>query len=473
MGDGLTITGGANGLAARFDDLRAQASLLDAIASDLAEVASTLARLTVSSDIAEAAVLCPFEAAEAEEAILAANVGPHGAGVAWARAEASVAFVRFSVAAYQEIDAALSRAGDELAFAGGFAAGSIGVPALAASVVQNPVLAAVLWANRRRLGDAAQEIAYDQPWTQEVAARTAPGAVQGGFNSLLGGSPVLLGLISGGHWPTSDLQGAVQGLLAVAGPTGRLKDSGEFTAVATGPRRALNFGPSNFVGKTLNEQVLLSKAEATVQVIAVDGPSGPSYIVQIPGTQRWAFDRNENPADLVSNVNLVAGRRTALADAVVNSMRAAHIPPQAPVMLTGHSQGGMVAAAMAADAECRGSFNITAVVTAGSPIGEARIPASVAVLSLESIQDLVPKLDGADNPDRPNWTTVRRDLSDGTLAVPGRDVVAAHSISNYRQVGEFVDRADDAALAKWRRLVAEFFGAARAQRYSIAPQNGG
>lgn len=36
----------------------------------------------------------------------------------------------------------------------------------------------------------------------------------------------------------------------------------------------------------------------------------------------------------------------------------------------------------------------------------------ISVMSLEHAQDVVPKLDGVDNPDRPNWTTVTRELSD-------------------------------------------------------------
>ena len=66
MGDGLSITGGANGLAARFDDLHAQATLLEAVASDLGEVASTLARAAISPDIAEAAALCPIDSVRAD-----------------------------------------------------------------------------------------------------------------------------------------------------------------------------------------------------------------------------------------------------------------------------------------------------------------------------------------------------------------------------------------------------------------------
>lgn len=472
MGDGLSITGGANGVAARFDDLHAQATLLEAVASDLGEVASTLARAAIGSDIAEAAALCPIEAAQAEEALLAANVGPHGVAVAWARAEASVAFLRFSIAAYQEIDDLLTRAGDELAFAGGFAAGSLGVPVLAASVLGNPLLVVALWAHRDGLSAEAQELAYEEPWTQEMAARAAPGFVEGATFSLLGGSPVLMALVSGGHWPTSDLQGAMDGLLHVVGPAGLLADSGRFVVKAEGRAESVDLGMRNFFGEVIRQQDVLSEADAVVQVVTVESPSGRAYVVQIPGTQAWGLRRAGNPVDLATNAHLVAGDRTQLAHAVVSAMRSAGIPAGAPVMLTGHSQGGMIAAAIAADPQYRDDFNIRAVLTAGSPIGRIAVPEDVAVLSIEEEQDLVPKLDGAANPDRPNWVTVTRDLDEGSPTERGRTIDAAHSLENYQQTARSIDRSDDSSVKHWRAGNSSFFGVGMAQRYRILPAQG-
>lgn len=467
MGDGLTITGGANGLAARYDDLLSHAGLLDEIASDLGEVATTLARMTVSPDLAEAAVLCPIEVARAEEALIAANVGSGGAGAAWARAEASVAFLRFAIAAYREADEALVRAGDGIAFAGGFAVGSAALP-LAVGVASNPLLAAAVWVNRGPMVDGAQELAYDEPWIQEGVTRAAPGFVQGAVSSVLGGSPLLLGLVSGGHWPTPDLQGAVNGLLNVVGPAGLFRDSGEFSVAAHGAPKEVDFAPTSFVSELMRQQNLLSDEAATVQIVETRGPCGPSYVVQIPGTQAWGAIRRDNPVDLTTNLHLVAGRQTDLARAVVQAMRVAHIPRGAPVLLTGHSQGGIAAAAIASDPEYRGEFNIRAVITAGSPIGRMEIPEDVAVLSIESEQDVVPKLDGVDNPDRPSWVTVRRNLSAGTAPDPGKGVSAAHSLVNYQAVGDAIDASHDASVVAWRTAVNQFFGPGSGRRYKFS-----
>lgn len=471
MGDGLTITGGANGLAARYDDLLAHAGLLDEIASDLGEVATTLARMTVSPDLAEAAVLCPIEVARAEEALLAANVGSGGAGAAWARAEASVAFLRFAIAAYREADEALARAGDGLAFAGGFAVGSAALP-LAVGVASNPLLAAAVWVNRGPMVDGAQELAYDEPWIQEGVTRAAPGFVEGAVSSVLGGSPLLLGLVSGGHWPTPDLQGAVNGLLNVVGPAGLFRDSGEFSVRPQGSPTTVDLGPSRFLAKTIGQQDILSRSAASVQVIRVEGSSGMAYIVQVPGTQEWSLKRAGNPVDLTTNTNLIAGRRTQMEDAVVAAMRAARIPAEAPVMLTGHSQGGIVAAAIAADPSIRGEFNVKSVVTAGSPIGRMPIPVDVAVLSLEDARDIVPKLDGADNPDKPNWITATTAPARRQIAEPANHLLGAHSLANYQQIGRSLDSADGVALANWRETVAEFHGLGEVQRYQIYRDGG-
>jgi hypothetical protein len=471
-GDGLTITGGANGLAARFDDLHAQANLLDLIAGDLGEVASTLASLAVSPDIAEAALLCPLEAAQAEEAVLAANLGSHGVAVGWARAEASVAFVRFAIAAYQEVDDWMRRAGDELAFSGGFVAGSAAVPALVGGVVSNPLLAASLWATRGRLAEAAQNVAYDQPWTQEVAARAAPGFVEGAFSLLLGGNSVLLRLVSGGHWPTSDLEGAVQGLLHVGGRAGLLEDAGGLSVAAVGPPSRVEFTNRHFVEEAIRQQDVVDDEDARVRVVAVEGPAGRSYVVQIPGTQSWAPSRGDNPFDLTSNTHLVAGHHTQLAAAVVAAMHEAGVPASAPILMTGHSQGGIVAAAIAADPEYRRKFNIKAVITAGSPIGIVPIPPDVSVLSLEHRQDLVPKLDGADNPDRPNWVTITRDLHDGAPPNSEPSILAAHSLDNYARTGSEVDGSGDPSVVRWRAILSGFSGVGSAQSYRVLPVGG-
>jgi hypothetical protein len=146
------------------------------------------------------------------------------------------------------------------------------------------------------------------------------------------------------------------------------------------------------------------------------GPDGVvRYVVQLPGTESWALIPGEKARDLSANLHTMAGASTVYMRGVEQAMTKAHIPPGAPVMLAGHSQGGMTAAALAADPAFRHSYNVTQVVTAGAPIARSHIPPGVQALALENRYDIVPQLDGAANPDQPNVTTVTFDAQKGTV----------------------------------------------------------
>ena len=154
---------------------------------------------------------------------------------------------------------------------------------------------------------------------------------------------------------------------------------------------------------------------------------------------------------------------------VADAMSRAGIGPDDPVMLTGHSQGGITAAAMASDPALRDRFHVTSVVTGGSPIGHYDIPEDVSVLSLEHAQDVVPRLDGTDNPDRPSWVTVSRDVSDDPGAE--RDLAAAHGTAGYARTGAEIDVSSDASIEAWRETNRAFLdGEATATRYQVVPR---
>ena len=137
--------------------------------------------------------------------------------------------------------------------------------------------------------------------------------------------------------------------------------------------------------------------DAAVRITAVHKPGEPdAYIVSIPGTTRWYPDGAANATDLTGNLELAGGNLSTAAQSVRLAMEKAGIPDSAPVMLSGHSQGGMIAAALAADGSFTGRFNVTNVVTFGSPVDSAPIPSRIDVLALQHAGDPVPKVDLAD-----------------------------------------------------------------------------
>lgn len=488
MGDGggIKVSGGAGGISARYEDMLTYAGVLDLAGDGLRDASGRMGGLVVSGDLAEATILCPVEVAEAEGSIIAAATGPSGALWVGGELEIAARYLRTSVSAYQLIDEKLAQLEDLAYDAAGFALGAA-LPGLALLggagylwLQANPQLLMLLDA----LGvegpnlDDLQETLYDNPWMLEALTRMAPGLIQGtGFSlaGLLGPTGILaLYAASGGNWPSTDYQTAIAGLLSIAGLGGLLQDTGEFEVDRVPGITELDINSSNIVSTIFDQQDALGNDPGQVQVVAVPQADGStSYIVQIPGTQDWNPARSDNPVDLTTNVRLMAMQgSTVMQQQVADAMALAGIKPGDPVMLTGHSQGGITAAALACDPSFRDQYNVTSVVTGGSPIGRFDIPSDISVLSLEHDQDVVPMLDGVENPDRSNWVTVNRELSDAEGTVGGvRGPGAAHGLPNYIETGTEVDKSDSATIEEWRAQNEEFFSGdpSVATRYQISP----
>jgi pimeloyl-ACP methyl ester carboxylesterase len=123
-------------------------------------------------------------------------------------------------------------------------------------------------------------------------------------------------------------------------------------------------------------------------------------------------------------------------------MTKAGVRPTDEVMLVGHSEGGMVAVTAAREAVRSKRFNVTHVVTAGSPISTdlKSLPKTVQVLALENHSDVVPQADGSTNPDQRNVTTVTGDVNDNSIT-------DNHSIEDsYEHIADQADHSDNASI---------------------------
>lgn len=137
-----------------------------------------------------------------------------------------------------------------------------------------------------------------------------------------------------------------------------------------------------------------------------------AWLVTIPGTD----GQKDSPFGWVQNAELMSASAAQRRDAdsarlVVQAMRQAGVRPEDPVALVGHSQGGIVAAALASD--YADSYRIEHVVTAGSPIANHPIGSGTWVTSVEMDDELVAALDGASNPANDHWVTIRGTVTDG------------------------------------------------------------
>lgn len=144
-----------------------------------------------------------------------------------------------------------------------------------------------------------------------------------------------------------------------------------------------------------------------IEVVAQRSAGTTAWTVVIPGTRETFL--SVNPQDNLSNVQLMAGERNDLVLAARRALAMAPIGPGDPVVLVGHSQGGIAAAELAADPSIRANFAVAGVVTMGSPTGQVEVPADVPVISLENVDDVIPGLDGLANPAGPNRVDVQFD----------------------------------------------------------------
>lgn len=305
---------------------------------------------------------------------------------------------------------------------------------------------------------AADHTAFDHPWLVDL--------VGGGLDGFLTGlathrwGALVLGVAAaraGVRWPPETASQATAVLEQVAALAGLLDEDQAYESSAVDAGVPVAGEGAHGVADLVEGEVALGADDdpGRVRVVEVPQPDGSSaWVLELPGTQAWDPRPATDPFDLSADVEAMAGEATLAAAGAAAALdaaqsRAGRANARDPVMLVGHSQGGILAAAMACDDEFRSAHPVSAVVTMGSPVAYFPIPASVSVLSLEHVQDPVTRLDGARNPDTPRWTTARRDLADGSHSAAG-----SHPATLYAETGRAVDGAVAAgwsvSLTAWR-----------------------
>lgn len=422
--DGLSVRGGLAGqeatVIAVIEDVEGAASQLLSAAQDLLAIQGPLAAALATS----APYLTALDSAptfvRAEATSLAALTGPAGLGPIAGCLGAIGAHARTAALAYRTADAAADALARRV---------DVSIGQVVGGVTGGPAAAAVL-------GMAGVVAADHAPALAEHAFGAVPGglsSVMPGTTSMAGAAAVVAAVSAGTPWlhePGGRLQARVS-----TGPTPIAAPRGVRDIVA----RLRGLSPT-----AVADPAGTASAPGTVRVERVTAASGSrAWIALVPGTQTWQARPGPNPLDATGAVVSLAGGRTAGRDLVQEALTRAGARPGEQVLLAGHSQGGMVAANLAADPAFRARFTVTHVVTLGSPIGDVPIPPSVRVLSLEHESDVVPRLDGVANPARPTWTTVTAPAP--TLPVPA----SAHSSLAYGVTAGEVDTSVDPSLSAW------------------------
>lgn len=236
--------------------------------------------------------------------------------------------------------------------------------------------------------------------------------------------------------PVQGAAGLLFGAFPAAGPTALLVRAHppQLPVPRTTAAVLANVGRSYQDG---TETGLAGTPTGVISVQQLTHPDGTrAWVIEIPGTESWVPNAG-TPMDLTTNGRLLAGLADDMTDAVLDAMRLAGIGTDDPVMLAGHSQGGMVAVSVAA--AVGSTYSVRAIATAGAPDLTRSAPTGVEVRHYRHRADAVPQLDGTPDTSSGQVTVVTRDL-DATGGPPVSGPAQAHAIARYVETADVADR---------------------------------
>jgi hypothetical protein len=187
--------------------------------------------------------------------------------------------------------------------------------------------------------------------------------------------------------------------------------------------------------------------ESAIQITKAMRDGKPVYTINIPGTVSWSPTGWEHPIDLTSNVVDMYGGQSTGMTYVEEAMKRAGVEPGADIVMMGHSQGGIIASALASKTAFTHRYNVRGVVTMNSPTANNKIKAGIPALHLENWKDPVSTLDNTSMP-------VSRDRMQVVGTVDQSDGIGDHDVETSRrllrnamsespEVREMVDRIEE------------------------------
>ncbi|GAA4283608.1 hypothetical protein GCM10022261_11390 [Brevibacterium daeguense] len=436
MAHEITVTGGSGGTRAAMEDL-------DALAAELLRIADELAGVLMDATVRE---LDPvLEASALASPATAFAVQRESAAFAFSAAGVSARLallgtgLAHAVLSYRETEGFLSRTFEAVLSGMGNLLGHAARTALmtpAVIVGAGFVGGAIYVIDRTGLDDALEEaLGIDlSEVTDEVlqgvgralfAESDSVGVViehvLPGFVAGFAGVPpgIHAGFGDAAPWP-HDSQSLTEMLIGGGRLAGQFGRTGVEVSAAERPQPpgGTRAAPANAVelfSRELDSHRGLDNG--MVQIERIESADGTTrWIVYVPATTDWSTAPGANSTDLTTNVEGAAGHDTVMREVIRQAVADAGIAADEEVMLVGYSQGGLTAASLAADPGFLADVNVTALFTVASPVSDFDIPPEVSTLSIEHEQDLVPDLDGNQNPDHPHWSTITVDLDFEALA---------------------------------------------------------
>lgn len=445
MSNDIVIGGGSSFAVATgelFDNverLRRVHGLLTGCADDLRIIDARVTRRMLSEADA------PISALQAEQAIHDATRLVHRCLPAVAQVEHALVA---SAEAYGFVESFIDRASQDAAARFGALLGRF-VPALA--FIMFPTLltvgvgaaAAFMLLPQTRRDDVCRAIPV---WLQQnSAALSDPGVVRLIRLSVMSADdfgagviqlpPGLIRLLGDEGLGVVGLATSAAATIALARPTGSLAET---------PVTTERFGAKQVVSAVTgfeDRAERIPEGDAQIRIDRYSHADAPdSFEVYIAGTRDFGLAAESEPWDMTSNLTAMAGGESGAMASVRSAMVDIGIGAGSPVVFTGHSQGGLIAARLAAS----GEFATNGLYTLGAPAGQVAVSHGIAWVALEHTDDLVPAIGGT-------WASadpviVRRRVFASAPVDPGI-ILPAHQLAHYRTTAALVDASTEQRLA--------------------------
>ncbi len=194
----------------------------------------------------------------------------------------------------------------------------------------------------------------------------------------------------------------------------------------------------------------IPEGDARIRVDRYVMPTGPDrFEVYLAGTTDFDARATDDPFDLTSNVAALAGTDSGSYRAVEAALADAGADGDSEIVLTGHSQGGLIASQLAAS----GEYEVKQLYTVGAPAAQIPVPETVPWVAIEHTDDVVPALGGT-------WTSadpvlLRREAFEGRPPDPDH-TFPAHRLEEYRATAALADASEEGRLVATRGRMDEF-----------------
>ena len=191
-----------------------------------------------------------------------------------------------------------------------------------------------------------------------------------------------------------------------------------------------------------------------VKITRVGDGEPRRWLLSLVGTESMTWRSTNNPADVETNIRLMLGLEASMSVGVVRALHAAMerdgVPAERwarePVLICGHSQGGIVAAALASVPPDEAGVNVAGILSTGGPNRRIRVRPDVVTVAVYHDQDVMPSLDGSPDRAPDQRVTVGRSL----VRPRTRPLYYAHSSSTYTETVRLLERK--VRVTPWGRL---------------------